>query len=130
MGKQGSFGYVAASLRGAATPLRMTHCGEAGVLRFAQDDILFVKTGTGGLVPLRELSYCLGDLRQLGVGGAALQPQFVIDGGSAADHGSGGNVVGDAALGDGDGAVSDFDVAGDAYLSRQDDVVAYVGCAG
>jgi len=108
----------------------MTHCGEAGVLRFAQDDILFVKTGTGDLVPLRELSYCFGELGEFGVGGAALQPLFVIDGGGAADHGSGGDVVGDAALRDGDGAVSDFDVAGDAYLSRQDDVVAYVGCAG
>src|SRR6266849_5661644 len=79
---------------------------------------------------LRQLSYCFGNLRQLGVGGAALQPQAVIDGGSAADHGSGGNVVGDAALGYGYGSVADFYVAADAYLSGQDYVVAYVGSAG
>lgn len=79
---------------------------------------------------LRQLSYCFGNLRQLGVGGAALQPQAVIDGGSAADHGSGGNVVGDAALGYGYGSVADFYVAADAYLSGQDYVVAYVGGAG
>jgi hypothetical protein len=54
----------------------------------------------------------------------------MIDGGSAADHGSGGNVVGDAALGYGYGSVSDFYVAADAYLSGQDYVVAYVGGAG
>jgi len=54
----------------------------------------------------------------------------VIDGGSAAYHGSGGNVVGDAALGYGYGSVSDFYVAADAYLSGQDYVVAYVGRAG
>jgi len=54
----------------------------------------------------------------------------VIDGGSAADHGSGGNVVGDAALGYGYGSVADFYVAADAYLSGQDYVVAYVGRAG
>src|ERR1035441_9874106 len=70
------------------------------------------RVGVRRLVTLRQLSYCFGDLRQLRVGGAALQPQSVIDGGSAADHGSGGNVVGDAALGYGDGAVSDLDVAG------------------
>src|SRR5271166_3509793 len=79
------------------------------------------------LLPPRQLSYCLGDLRQPGVGGAALQPQFVIDGGIAADHRSGGDVVGDAALGYGDGSVSDFYVAAYAYLSGQDYVVAYVG---
>ncbi len=54
----------------------------------------------------------------------------MIDGGSAADHGSGGNVVGDAALGYGYGSVADFYVAADAYLSGQDYVVAYVGSAG
>jgi hypothetical protein len=54
----------------------------------------------------------------------------VIDGGSAADHGSGGDVVGDAALGDGDGPVSDFYVPAYAYLSGQDYVVAHVGGAG
>src|ERR1019366_938295 len=86
--------------------------------------------GTGDSLPLRQLSYCLGNFRQLGVGGAALQPQPVIDGGSAADHGSGGNVVRDAALRDGYGSVADFYVAGDAYLSGQDYVVAYVGGAG
>jgi hypothetical protein len=79
---------------------------------------------------LRQLPYCFGYLWQLRVGGAALQPQSVIDGGSAADHGSGGNVVGDAALGYGYGSVSDFYVAADAYLSGQDYVVAYVGGAG
>src|SRR5216684_8957490 len=79
---------------------------------------------------LRQLSYCFGNLRQLGIGGAALQPQAVIDGGSAADHGSGGNIVGDAALGYGYGSVADFYVAADAYLSGQDDVVAYIGGAG
>src|SRR6202171_3892836 len=78
---------------------------------------------------LRQLSYCFGNLRQLGVGGAALQPQAVIDGGSAADHGSGGYVVVDAALGYGYGSVADFYVAADAYLSGQDYVVAYVGSA-
>ncbi len=36
-------------------------------------------------LPFRQLSYRLGDLRQLGVGGAAPQPQFVIDGGGAAE---------------------------------------------
>src|ERR1039458_6221041 len=80
--------------------------------------------GTGDSLPLRQLSYCLGNFRQLGVGGAALQPQPVIDGGSAADHGSGGNVMRDAALGDGDGPVSNFDVAGDADLSGKNYVVA------
>src|SRR5260221_14027396 len=79
---------------------------------------------------LRQLPYRLGNLRQLGVGGATLQPQAVIDGGSAAGHGSGGNVVGDAALGYGYGSVADFYVAADAYLSGQDYVVAYVGGAG
>ena len=54
----------------------------------------------------------------------------MIDGGSAADHGSGGDVVRDAALGNGYGAVSYFDVAAAAYLSGQDHVVAYVGGAG
>jgi len=78
---------------------------------------------------LRQLSYYFGNLRQLGVDGAALQPQAVIDGGSAADHGSGGNVVGDATLGYGYGSVADFYVAADAYLSGQDYVVAYVGGA-
>src|SRR5258708_19209368 len=79
---------------------------------------------------LRQLPYRFGNLRQLGVGGATLQPQSVIDGGSAADHGSGGNVVGDAALGYGYGSVADFYVAADAYLSGQDYVVADVGGAG
>src|SRR5208283_5924296 len=81
-------------------------------------------------LPLRQLSYCLGNFRQLGVSGAALQPQPVIDGRSAADHGSGGNVVRDAALGDGDGSVSDLDVAGDAYLSGENHVVAYIRRSG
>ena len=54
----------------------------------------------------------------------------MIDGGSAADHGSGGNVVGDAALRYGDGSISDFYVAAYAYLSGQDYVVAYVGGSG
>jgi hypothetical protein len=54
----------------------------------------------------------------------------VIDGGSAADHGSGGNVVGDAALGYGYGSVADFDVAGDAYLSGENYVVAYIRRSG
>ena len=81
-------------------------------------------------VGLRQLSNRLGNLRQLGVDGAALQPQFVIDGGSAADHGSGGDVVGDAALGYGYGSVADFYVAAYAYLSGEDYVVAYVGRAG
>ena len=53
----------------------------------------------------------------------------MIDGGSAADHGSGGDVVRDAALRDGDGSVADLDVAANAYLSGQDGVVAYVGGA-
>src|SRR5258708_24803406 len=79
---------------------------------------------------LRQLSYCFGNLRQLGVGGATFQPQSVIDGGSAADHGSGGNVVGDAALGYGYGSVADFYVAAYAYLSGQDYVVAFVRRAG
>src|SRR6202521_3614347 len=79
---------------------------------------------------LRQLSYCFGNFWQLGIGGAALQPQAVIDGRSAADHGSGGNVVGDAALCYGYGSVADFYVAADAYLSGQDYVVAYVGGAG
>src|SRR4029077_7457611 len=74
--------------------------------------------------------YCLGDLRQLGVDGAALQPQSVIDGGIATDRRSGGNVVGDAALSGGDGSVSDFYVAGDADLSGENDVVAYIGRSG
>src|SRR5450759_104397 len=88
------------------------------------------QTGSADSLPLRQLPYCLGNLRQLRVGGAALQPQPVIDGGSAADHGSGGNVVGDAALRDGDGSVADLDVAGDADLSGEKDIVADVGCAG
>src|ERR1035437_1792998 len=86
--------------------------------------------GTGDSLALRQLSNCLGNLRQLGVGGAALQPQPVIDGRSAADHGSGGNVVRDAALGDGDGSVADFYVAGDADLSGKNHVVAYIRGSG
>jgi hypothetical protein len=54
----------------------------------------------------------------------------VIDCGSAADHGSGGNIVGDAALRDGYGSVSDSYVAAYSYLAGQDYVVAYVGGAG
>jgi len=38
--------------------------------------------------------------------------------------------MGDAALGDGDGSVSNLDVAADADLSGQDYVVAYVGGSG
>src|ERR1035437_8519681 len=86
--------------------------------------------GTGDSLALRQLSNCLGNLRQLGVGGAALQPQAVIDGRSAANHGSGGNVVRDAALGDGDGSVADFYVAGDAYLSGKNHVVADIRGSG
>src|ERR1017187_9196308 len=83
-----------------------------------------------GLLPLRQLSHRLGNLRQPGIGGAAPQPQFVIDGGSAAYHGSGGNVVRDAALRYGYGSVAYFFVAAYAYLSGQDYVVAYFGGAG
>src|ERR1035438_26351 len=54
----------------------------------------------------------------------------MIDGGSAADHRSRGNVVRDAALGDGDGSIADFDVTADADLSGKNRVVAYVGGAG
>jgi hypothetical protein len=54
----------------------------------------------------------------------------VIDGGSAAYHGSGGNVVRDAALRYGYGSVAYFYVAAYAYLSGQDYVVAYFGGAG
>src|SRR6202140_607177 len=82
------------------------------------------------LLAVRQLSHCFGYFGEPGVGGAALQPQAVIDGGSAADHGSGGDVVGNAALGNGYGAVSNFDVAGDAHLAGKDYVVAYVGGAG
>jgi hypothetical protein len=53
----------------------------------------------------------------------------MIDGRGAADHGSGGNVVRDAALGYGYGPVSDFYMAADAYLAREDYVVAHVGRA-
>src|SRR5580700_10222341 len=67
----------------------------------------FSQNGKAGSLPLRQLSHGLCNLGQLGIGGAALQPQAVINGGSAADHGSGGHVLGDAALGYGDGAVSD-----------------------
>ena len=110
------FAYLATSFREAATSLRMTLlCKDS-----AREDSL----------TLRQLSYCFGNLRQLGVDGAALQPQAVIDGWGATDHGSGGNVVGDAALGYGYGSVADFYVAADAYLSGQDYVVAYVGSAG
>src|SRR5271166_3389421 len=84
----------------------------------------------GDLLALRQLPYCFGNLRQPGVGGAALQPQFVIDGRSAADHGSGGNVVRNAALGYGNCSVSDFHVAAYAYLSGENYVVAYVGRSG
>jgi len=54
----------------------------------------------------------------------------MIDGGSAADHGAGGDVLGDAALGDGDGAFAYFYVAADADLSGEDGVVADVGGSG
>src|SRR5580700_5527665 len=90
----------------------------------------FSQNGKAGSLPLRQLSHGLCNLGQLGIGGAALQPQAVINGGSAADHGSGGHVLGDAALGYGDGAVSDFYVAADAYLAGEDYVVAYVSGAG
>ena len=82
------------------------------------------------LLAVRQLSHCFGYFGEPGVGGAALQPQSVIDGGSAADHGSGGDVVGDAALGNGYGAVSNLDVAGDAYLAGKDYVVAHIRRAG
>src|SRR5450759_5654881 len=75
-------------------------------------------------------AFCPHGFDQLGqfrIRGTALQPQSVIDGGGAADHGSGGNVVGDAALRDGDGSVADLDVAGDTDLYGENDVVAYVG---
>ena len=52
----------------------------------------------------------------------------MVDGGSAADHGSSRNIVRDAALGDGDGSVPDFHVAADAHLSGEDYVVAHIGC--
>jgi hypothetical protein len=54
----------------------------------------------------------------------------VIDGRCAAYHGSGGNVVRNAALGYGYGSVSDFYVAAYAYLSGEDYVVAYFGGSG
>ena len=53
----------------------------------------------------------------------------MIDGGSAAYHRSRCHVLRDAALGDGYGAVSDFYVAADAYLSGENHVVAYIGGA-
>src|SRR4029077_1584125 len=50
--------------------------------------------------------------------------------GVAADDGAGGDVVGNAALGGGDGAVADLAVAGNADLSGEDDVLADVGGTG
>ncbi len=76
---------------------------------------------------LRQLPNGLGDLRQLGVHSAALQPQTMINSRSAADHGSWGYVLGNATLRDGDGSVSNFYVAAYAYLSRENYVVADVG---
>ncbi len=54
----------------------------------------------------------------------------MIDGGSSADHGSGSDVLRDAALRDDDGTVSDFDVAGNADLSGENDFVTYIGSSG
>ncbi len=50
----------------------------------------------------------------------------VVDGGIAADDFSGSDVVGDAALGGGDGSVADGAVASDADLAGEDDVFADV----
>jgi len=53
----------------------------------------------------------------------------VIDGWGPAHHGSFGDIVGDTALGYGDGSISDFYVAAYTYLAGEDYVVAYFGCA-
>jgi hypothetical protein len=104
---------------------------EQPVLRFAQDDKLSERTTHCEiLLALGKLSYCFGDFGELGVNRAVFQPEAMIDGGRAADHGSGGDVLRDATLRDGDGAVSDFYVAADADLSGEDCVVADVGSSG
>ena len=60
----------------------------------------------------------------------AAQPQFVVDGGISADDRARWNIVGDAGLGGGDGAVADLAVPGDADLSGENDVLADIGGAG
>src|SRR5271154_5217776 len=90
----------------------------------------FSKTVNPCSLPLRQFSYGFGNLRQPGVDGAAFQPEAIVDGRIAADRGSGGNIVGDAALGCGYSSVSDFYVAAYSYLAGQDHIVAYVARAG
>src|SRR5260370_6714962 len=57
---------------------------------------------------LRQLSYCFGNLRQLGVGGAALQPEAVIDCGGAAEHCTRGDGWGGGGFGFGCRAPAEF----------------------
>ena len=82
------------------------------------------------LLALAQLLEGFGHFRELGIDGATAEPQFVVDGGIAADHGTGRDVSWDAALSGGDGTIADLAVAGDADLSGENDFVADVGGAG
>src|SRR5208283_2156658 len=69
------------------------------------------------LLPSRQLPDRPRNLRQLGINGAALQPQSMIDGRITADHSSSRNIMRNAALRDSDRSVSNLDVPRDADLS-------------
>src|ERR1700751_119224 len=56
--------------------------------------------------------------------GLSLEPLAIFHGGVAGVKGSGGNVVGNAAFGGDDGALTDGEMAGGANLSREDAAIA------
>ena len=59
--------------------------------------------------------------------GRTTKPELVVNGRIAANHGACGNVVRDARLGGGDGAVADFAVPGYADLACKDHILSNVG---
>src|SRR5271165_405808 len=65
-----------------------------------------------------------GNFGQFRQDGGILEPEFVIDGGCAADQRAGGNVVGYAALRGNDGGFADLAVPDNADLTRQNHAVA------
>ena len=74
---------------------------------------------------LREAgSHGAGDFRQFRQNRGILQPQFVVDGGGAANQGSRGNIVSDSALRSDDGAVADFAVADHPNLTSQNHTIS------
>src|SRR5207245_10870189 len=66
----------------------------------------------------------LGNFRQFVKNRRATQPQLVVNRRITADHGSRGDVAGDATLSSGDDTVTNLAVTGDTDLSGQNHVVA------